>query len=69
MGLVLAFEVGQDSHSLLLQLLSLGQGFVVHAPGVEEVVPIDIGRELVDVVVDNHEWEKVMASPRTSAAT
>ena len=69
MNPIFAFQVGQDGHGLLLQLLSLVQGLVVHAPGVKEVVPVDVGRQLVDVVVDNHEWEKVIASPRTLAET
>ena len=54
MNLVAAFQIRQHSNSLLLQLLALCLGLVVHAPSIEEVDPVDVGRELVYVVVDNH---------------
>ena len=51
---IAAFQPSQHLFGLLTQLLLLGLRLVVHRPGIEEIVPVDIRSHLADVVVNLH---------------
>ena len=57
MGLILITVAGKSGFCLLTYLLFLLVRFVVYSPGKEEIVPVDVGLDGINAVVDLHGYE------------
>ena len=69
MRLVTTAIASEQGLSLGAQFLLLFVGFVVNAPGEEEVVPVDVGLDGADVIVNLHVWLKCSSSPVEPVST
>ena len=60
MGMVTAVEFAEHAIGLVAQVLPFCLRFAMHAPGKEEIVPVDVWGELTDGVVNLHDGTRFL---------